>query len=253
MEQRFSGKIALVTGSSQGIGLEAVKILASQGAKVYLVDIDTTKGAKAAQELQSQGLNVKFIECDVASPESVKNMGAQIEEKALHILCNNAGVELTAGIDETSLEDWDRLSNVNLRGPFLVTKALLPLLEASGGAAVVNTSSISGLLGWPLSTAYCSTKGGVIQLTKQLACDLGAKKIRVNCVCPGTTKTPMLTRLLSDDEAGRKEANEIAERHLLKRFAEPREIAEAIVFLASDAASFVTGAVLPVDGGYTAK
>lgn len=252
MENRFSGKVAVVTGSSHGIGLAAVEIFASQGAKVYLVDIDRNKGGEAALKLREQGLNVKFIECDVASPQSVKNMVASIEENNVDILCNNAGVELTAGIDETSVEEWDRLSSINLRGPFLVTKALLPLLEVKG-AAVVNTSSISGLLGWPLSTAYCATKGGVIQLTKQLACDLGAKNIRVNCVCPGTTKTPMLSRLLSDDEEGRQAAKEIAARHLLKRFAEPREIAEAIVFLASDAASFVTGAVLPVDGGYTAK
>ncbi|HHU87971.1 MAG: SDR family NAD(P)-dependent oxidoreductase [Sphaerochaetaceae bacterium] len=252
MENRFSGKVAVVTGSSHGIGLAAVEIFASQGAKVYLVDIDRNKGGEAALKLREQGLNVKFIECDVASPQSVQNMVASIEENNVDILCNNAGVELTAGIDETSVEEWDRLSSINLRGPFLVTKALLPLLEVKG-AAVVNTSSISGLLGWPLSTAYCATKGGVIQLTKQLACDLGAKNIRVNCVCPGTTKTPMLSRLLSDDEEGRQAAKEIAARHLLKRFAEPREIAEAIVFLASDAASFVTGAVLPVDGGYTAK
>ena len=252
MENRFSGKVAVVTGSSHGIGLAAVEIFASQGAKVYLVDIDRNKGARFALKLREQGLNVKFIECDVASPQSVQNMVASIEENNVDILCNNAGVELTAGIDETSVEEWDRLSSINLRGPFLVTKALLPLLEVKG-AAVVNTSSISGLLGWPLSTAYCATKGGVIQLTKQLACDLGAKNIRVNCVCPGTTKTPMLSRLLSDDEEGRQAAKEIAARHLLKRFAEPREIAEAIVFLASDAASFVTGAVLPVDGGYTAK
>lgn len=252
MENRFSGKVAVVTGSSHGIGLAAVEIFASQGAKVYLVDIDRNKGGEAALKLREQGLNVKFIECDVASPQSVQNMVASIEENNVDILCNNAGVELTAGIDETSVEEWDRLSSINLRGPFLVTKALLPLLEVKG-AAVVNTSSISGLLGWPLSTAYCATKGGVIQLTKQLACDLGAKNIRVNCVCPGTTKTPMLSRLLSDDEEGRQAAKEIAARHLLKRFAEPQEIAEAIVFLASDAASFVTGAVLPVDGGYTAK
>ncbi|MFA7540159.1 MAG: SDR family oxidoreductase [Sphaerochaetaceae bacterium] len=252
MENRFSGKVAVVTGSSHGIGLAAVEIFASQGAKVYLVDIDRNKGGEAALKLREQGLNVKFIECDVASPQSVQNMVASIEENNVDILCNNAGVELTAGIDETSVEEWDRLSSINLRGPFLVTKALLPLLEVKG-AAVVNTSSISGLLGWPLSTAYCATKGGVIQLTKQLACDLGAKNIRVNCVCPGTTKTPMLSRLLSDDEEGRQAAKEIAARRLLKRFAEPREIAEAIVFLASDAASFVTGAVLPVDGGYTAK
>jgi NAD(P)-dependent dehydrogenase (short-subunit alcohol dehydrogenase family) len=252
MENRFSGKVAVVTGSSHGIGLAAVEIFASQGAKVYLVDIDRNKGGEAALKLREQGLNVKFIECDVASPQSVQNMVASIEENNVDILCNNAGVELTAGIDETSVEEWDRLSSINLRGPFLVTKALLPLLEVKG-AAVVNTSSISGLLGWPLSTAYCAPKGGVIQLTKQLACDLGAKNIRVNCVCPGTTKTPMLSRLLSDDEEGRQAAKEIAARHLLKRFAEPREIAEAIVFLASDAASFVTGAVLPVDGGYTAK
>ncbi|MDD2297131.1 MAG: SDR family oxidoreductase [Bacilli bacterium] len=253
MLKRFVDKVAVITGASQGIGFSIAEILATEGAIVYLVDIDKIQGEVAAKTLVSKGLRAHFIACDITSEKALQSMVSQIKEEAVHVLCNNAGVELSKGVETTTIEEWDLVSNVNLRGPFMVTKVLLPLLEVAKGAAIVNTASISGLVGWPESMAYCASKGGVVMLTKQMACDLAVKQIRVNCICPGTTRTPMIERLIGSGPEAEKEAHDIAERHLLKRFAEPREIAQAAVFLASKEASFVTGAVLPVDGGYTAK
>ncbi len=150
-------------------------------------------------------------------------------------------------------EEWDRVLDVNLKGMYLMSKYVLPRMMESRRGSIVNTSSISGLLGWPDSSAYCASKGGVILLTKEMAVEYGSYNIRVNCICPGTTLTPMIERLLSLENNPVESAESIKRMHPLGRFASPDEIAMAILFLASDEASFITGAVLPVDGGYTAK
>ncbi len=144
-----------------------------------------------------------------------------------------------------------RVIGVNLTGTLQLCQAVLPGMSVRDRGAIVNVSSISGLLGWPLSAAYCAAKGGVIQLTRQMAVDYGPKGVRVNAVAPGTTLTPMIERLFA--EMAPEARAEIAERHPIGRFAQPEEIAKAILFLGSDAASFITGTILPVDGGYTAK
>ncbi|MDD3996232.1 MAG: SDR family NAD(P)-dependent oxidoreductase [Sphaerochaetaceae bacterium] len=253
MRRRFIGKNAIVTGASQGIGYAMAKALAEEGGTVYILDIDDVAGREAEQLFRKAELDVTFFKCDITDERALSVVRQKIPVETLHVLLNNAGIELNNPIQDTTVEAWDRVSSVNLRGPFLVTKTFLPLLEAANGAAIVNTSSISGLIGWPDSAAYCATKGGVVALTKQLACDLAQKQIRVNCICPGTTRTPMIGRLIGTGPLAEKESEEIAQRHLLRRFAEPEEIAQAALFLASEDASFVTGAVLPVDGGYTAK
>jgi len=253
MQARFYQKTAVVTGGSQGIGLAMVQLLAAEGASVYILDIDDSKGEKAQESLRSTYGRGHYIKCDITDESAIKKATKDIVGGVVHMLFNNAGVELSKGVETTSISEWQKVCDVNLRGPFLVTKTFLPLLEAAEGASVVNTSSISGIIGWPESTAYCATKGGMIMLTKQMACDLAKKNIRVNCICPGTTRTPMIDRLIGEGLEAESLAREIAEMHLLKRFANPTEIAHAALFLASDDASFVTGAVLPVDGGYTAK
>ena len=253
MQMRFEKKTAVVTGGSQGIGFAMAQLFAAEGASVYILDIDTTHGEDAQQSLQRMYGTGTFLRCDITNEAELNVVAKAIKEKVVHVLCNNAGLELSKNVEETTIHEWRKVCDVNLMGPFLVTKVLLPLLEAANGASIVNTSSISGIIGWPDSTAYCSTKGGVITLTKQLACDLACKHIRVNCICPGTTRTPMIQRLIGDGPDAEEQARKIAEMHLLKRFAEPTEIAQAALFLASEDASFVTGAILPVDGGYTAK
>ncbi len=253
MAGRFKEKVVVVTGGSQGIGLAMAAMAASEGGRVYIADIDRELGQVAQEQLRKKGYSVDFIFCDVTDEQSLHQLSEKIHERHLHVLLNNAGVELSKSIVDTTVSEWDHVCAVNLRGVFLTTKVLLPLLINAKGASVVNTSSISGLIGWPESMAYCATKGGVVNLTRQLACDLAESLIRVNCICPGTTMTPMIKRLIWEGLEPEKTAREIAEMHLLKRFAQPEEIASATLFLASDDASFVTGVILPVDGGYTAK
>ena len=253
MQMRFQGKTAVVTGGSQGIGFAMARLLAAEGASVYILDIDTIHGLEAQESLQETYGVGTFLPCDITNEAHLQEATTSIKEKVVHVLCNNAGLELSKSVQETTIHEWRKVCDVNLMGPFLVTKTFLPLLEAANGASIVHTSSISGIVGWPDSTAYCATKGGVITLTKQLACDLASKHIRVNCICPGTTRTPMIERLIGNGPEAEIQAREIAGRHLLKRFAEPTEIAQAALFLASEDASFVTGAILPVDGRYTAK
>lgn len=253
MSKRFDSKVAVITGGCQGIGLAIARLMGQQGASVYIADINTQKGIEAQNQLTDDGIKCVFVKCDITQEKDLEALRDTIAEGQVDALFNNAGMELSKGIETTSISEWDLLSSVNLRGVFLTTKTLLPLLEQSKNAAVVNTASISGLIGWPESMAYCATKGGVVNLTRQLACDLAAKNIRVNCICPGTTLTPMIQRLIWEGPNPEETAKEIADMHLLKRFAQPEEIAQAAVFLASDDASFITGAILPVDGGYTAK
>jgi dihydroanticapsin dehydrogenase len=169
------------------------------------------------------------------------------------VLVNNAGVEHAAALHETAEEDWDRVVGVNLKGVFLLSRQVLPIMMRAGGGVVVNIGSISGLMGRPACAAYSASKGGVVQLSRQMAVDYAPYNIRVNCVCPGTTSTPLVERLLAQDSDPLAAREAMASRHPLGRFARPEEIAEAILFLASEGASFITGAVLPVDGGYTAK
>jgi NAD(P)-dependent dehydrogenase (short-subunit alcohol dehydrogenase family) len=171
----------------------------------------------------------------------------------IDVLVNNAGVEHSAPLDQTTEADWDRVLGVNLKGTFLLSRQVLPVMMKRGKGAVVNVASISGLLGWPAYAAYCASKGGVVQLTRQMAVDYAPHGIRVNCICPGTTLTPLAERLFQQEQDPESVQATIAARHPLGRFARPEEIAQAVLFLASEEASFITGAILPVDGGYTAK
>ena len=172
---------------------------------------------------------------------------------SVDVLCNNAGTVLVKRLHETSEKEWDLTTAVNLKGTFLMSRGVIPSMMERGKGAIVNVSSISGLIGWPSYAAYCSAKGGIVQLTRQMAVDYAPFGIRVNCVCPGTTETPMIERLLLKEGNPAEIRRRIEARHPLGRFAKPEEIAHAILFLASDEASFVTGVSLPVDGGYTAK
>jgi len=253
--KRFKNKVVVITGGAVGIGYVMAELFGREGAQVFILDVSPEKGNTAEWSLISDGIEAAFIQCDVTKKEDIEQAVLGISDKvaAVHVLCNNAGLELTKPINDITEHEWDTVSAVNVKGTFLVTQLFLPLLKKAGGAAVVNTSSISGLIGWPNSAAYCSAKGGVIMLSKQLSVDLAKDHIRVNCICPGTTETPMLDRLLSLEQDKEQAAERIAERHLLKRFAKPEEIAQAALFLSSEDASYVTGAVLPVDGGYTAK
>ena len=253
--KRFANKKVFISGGATGIGEAAVLLFAQQGAIVTIFDRDIENGEKCLQKILDSGGRGIFISGNLIYPEEIEKAIDQSLKTygGIDILINNAGVESPYSVHEMPIEEWDRVMAVNLRGMYLMAKAVIPIMKKSGGGAIVNTASISGLLGWPISAAYCVSKGGVIQLTKQMAVDYAQDNIRVNCIAPGTTLTPLIERIFQQESEPEKAKQQISQMHPLGRFAQPEEIAQAILFLASEDASFITGAVLPVDGGYTAK
>lgn len=247
----LQGKVALVTGGASGIGQATALLFAREGAAVTVVDLDGAGAEKAARAIAAAGGQALAIQADVARPE---DCARAVEQTAatfgrLDILFNNAGIVRRASVVESSVEDWDRVIAVNLRSVFLMSRAALPVMIAGGGGAIINTGSGWGLKGGRQAAAYCASKGAVVNLTRAMALDHGAQNIRVNCVCPGDTDTPMLRH--EARQLGQPEERFLAEaaERPLGRIGTPEEIAQAVLFLASDAASFITGAVLAVDGG----
>ncbi len=253
--KRFVGMSGVVTGGGGGIGRAMCLLLAREGATVSVIDRDVEAGLETLRLIRQEGGIGLFAETDLTSRAAVCSAVELCLKRfgGIDLLFNNAGVELSATLHETTEEEWDRVLDINLKAMYLVSREVIPVMVRRGKGAIVNTASISGLLGWPASAAYCASKGGVVQLTRQMAVDYAPFGLRVNCICPGTTLTPMIERLFlseRDPEAARKA---IGAMHPLGRFARPEEIAQAALFLASNEASFITGAILPVDGGYTAK
>ncbi|MFO1059951.1 MAG: SDR family oxidoreductase [Dongiaceae bacterium] len=248
---RLKDRTALVTGAGRGIGRAIARRLSEEGAFVACADIDGGAAAASAADLPGPGMGLAV---DVGEEASVAAALAQLVARrgGLDILVNNAaiaGPQSPAG--DTPLEGWRRTLEVNLTGPFLMSRAALPYLVARRGT-IVNIASALALVGWPNECAYGPSKAGVVQLTKGMALDY-AGRIRVNCVCPGAVRTPMIESVLpagTDVEAMMAEYGKIHPLH--QRLADPREIADAVLFLASDDASLMTGAVLTVDAGFTA-
>ena len=243
----LEGSVAIVTGAAGGVGRATVELLQSRGARVVAEDI---KGE--VSDLESDDVATRVG--DVADAETARQAVALARERfgALDILVNNAGRFLMKPITETSEEEWDELLRVNVRGAFLHSREALPALAEHGDGRIVNVASISGVIGLPGQAAYCSTKGAIVQLTRQLAIEQ-APRVRVNAVAPGAIDTPFVDSVLGFTPDRDERLAAIAAQHPLGRLASAAEIAEVIAFLASPRSSIITGAILLADGGFTAQ
>jgi NAD(P)-dependent dehydrogenase (short-subunit alcohol dehydrogenase family) len=247
----LAGKVALITGGASGIGRASALLFAHAGASVAVVDLDSQAGEAVVQEIVRDGAKAIFhradvtraYECEQAVRRTVSGLGG------IYVLFNNAGIIRRASVVELSEEDWDRVMAVNVKSMFLMSRLVVPIMAKSGGGSIINMASGWGLVGGARAAAYCASKGAVVLLTKAMAVDHGPQHIRVNCICPGDTDTGMLRQ--EARQLGEREDRFLAEsaHRPLGRVGRPEEIAQAALYLASDAASFVTGTALVVDGG----
>jgi len=248
----LKNKVALITGSASGIGRATALLLSREGAKVVVSDLDAAHGEETVRLIRAQGASAFFVPCDVGQPAQSQ----QLVDKAvqhfgrLDVACNNAGIggALALTADYTQ-EAWKQVIDINLSGVFFGMQAQIKAMLKSGGGSVINISSILGKVGSPLSPAYSAAKHGVIGLTETAAWEYGKQGIRINAVGPGYIHTPMLRDLENNPSA----QAHIEAAHAMGRMGRPEEVAEMICWLASDRASFVTGAYFPVDGGYLAR
>ncbi len=247
----LAGKVALITGGASGIGKATAELFAREGAAVTIVDINVEAGEAVARAIGDGGGQAIFVRCDVTKAGDCQQAVQKTVDcfGKLDILFNNAGVTRRASVLETTEEEWDWVMAVNVKSIFLLSKAAIPVMVEAGGGVIVNTGSGWGLVGGKDAISYCASKGAVIQLTKAMAIDHGPQNIRVNAVCPGDTDTPMLAR--EAEQLGHSHEAILAEsiHRPLGRVGRPEEIAQAVLYLASDASSFVTGTTLLVDGG----
>jgi NAD(P)-dependent dehydrogenase (short-subunit alcohol dehydrogenase family) len=254
MAGRVAGKVAVVSGGASGLGAESARRLAGEGARVMLTDLEAERGQAVADEILAAGGAAAFMAHDVTDEARWREVIAETVARfgRLDVLVNSAGIGGGEPLLEATLEGWRRVTGINLDGTFLGLRHAAPVMAQAGGGSIINLSSILGKVGLPGAAAYCASKGGVAMLTKAAALELAASGVRVNSVHPGFIETPMVAEAFRTSENGNEMRDMIISRHALGRLGIPREIADAIVFLASDEASFMTGAELVVDGGYTA-
>ena len=247
MEKEFTNKVALVTGGAMGIGKAVALLLAEKGAKVVIIDKAKDEAAKVVKEITGDAI---AIQADVSKSSDVKNTIEETVKKfgKIDIVSNNAGIQRYGTVESTSENEWDEVINVNLKSVYLVCHFVLPYLKKTKGT-IVNMTSVQAFATQRNVAAYTTSKHGIVGLTRSMALDFAKDGIRVNCVAPGTTDTPLLKWAASLDPNPERVYKDCADMHPLGRIASPKEIAEVVVFLASEKASFVTGAIYSVDGG----
>ncbi len=248
---RLKDKVAIVTGAGSGIGRAIAKEFAQEGANVIVADYNEETAKETVEMIKQNGGDSAVSKTDVSQKDQIEAMIKLAVETfgGLDILVNNAGVALMADLANTTDEIWQKTIDVDLKGVFLGIKAAAPEMEKRGKGKIINTASIAGLVGFQGITAYCAAKGGVVNLTRETALDLAAKKINVNAIAPGVIKTNMTTDLLKDE----KTAQGMLAQTPIGRLGEPEDIAHLAVYLASDESDFVTGQTIAIDGGWTIK
>jgi NAD(P)-dependent dehydrogenase (short-subunit alcohol dehydrogenase family) len=252
---RFKDKVALITGANKGIGRAAALALAREGAKVALIGRDDQEGAALAENWRREGLAALWLRADVSREAEVEAAVARTVARwgRLDVLVNNAGIYVQGDVLATSRAQWDAIMAVNLTGAFLCAKYAVPPMIKGGGGSIVNVSSEAGLVGIANQVAYNVSKAALIALTRSLALDFAAQNIRANCVCPGTTLTPLVEAAVSRQPQPKQALERLGQVRPAGRLGTPEEIAEAIAYFAADTSRYTTGAVLSVDGGYTAQ
>ncbi len=251
---RLAGKVAFITGAGTGIGRACAELFAREGARVALAGRRREPLEGTARGIREAGAEALAVTCDVTQATQVEQAIAATVSRfgRLDALVNNAGALLVAGAAETSEEEWDRVMDVNLKGPFLVSREAVGQMRRNGGGTIVNIGSVLGLVAMPKRAAYAASKGGLVLLTKAMALDHAAEGIRVNCICPSIVDTELVQGLFStqaNPEAARRAR---AQAIPLGRFGQPMDVAQLAVFLASDESAWITGVAIPVDGGLTA-
>jgi NAD(P)-dependent dehydrogenase (short-subunit alcohol dehydrogenase family) len=256
---KLQDKVAIITGAASGIGKATALRFGKEGARVTCADVNAEGAGQTARQIADTGGEAASLKADVAKEPDVERMVGETVERwgRLDVLYNNAGIGFGLPVTQVPESEWDRLIDINLKGVYLGCKHAIPKMVAGGGGAIINTASDAGLRGFSFLSTYCASKGGVVLLTKSLAVEWAAAGIRVNCVCPGVIRTPILDPMLQQgtQTLGLTEAQmweRMAKAHPIGRVGEPEEVAAAVTFLASDDASFITGVALPVDGGIEA-